>query len=175
VRRTPTEADTLEIGRIARAHGLRGELRVDLHWPGSDALLEVDEVELRLEGRPAARCVVEHARRSNRAILLKLAGVSDRNAADELRGARVYVDRELLPELGSGEYYLSDLVGARVVAPDGDVGEVVEVRVHPSVDCLVIRSAAGVLLEQPLVAPWVERVDTAAGLVHLSSRDGLVG
>ena len=165
----------LEIGRVARPHGLRGELRIELHWSESGALLDVDAVELERNGEANRRLRVEHARRSNRAILLKLEGIDDRNAADELRGARVRVSRALLPELGAGEFYLSDLVGARVVAPDGDVGEVIEVRVHPSVDCLVIRGPEGSVLEQPLAPPWIERVDTAAGLVELVSRDGLVG
>jgi ribosomal 30S subunit maturation factor RimM len=70
---------------------------------------------------------------------------------------------------------LCDLVGATVVAPDGVVGEVVEVRVHPSVDTLVLRSRDGALLEQPIAEPWIASVDVEKKRVELTSTDGIVG
>jgi 16S rRNA processing protein RimM len=164
----------VEIGRVARAHGVRGELRVSLHWPDSDTLLEVDEVLLEAPGAAPRRIAIRHARRADRAILLTLEGIADRDAASELRGAKVLVPRSTLPAAEAGEYYLCDLIGAKVVEPGGEVGEVVEVRSHPSVDCLVIRTASGKLLEQPMVEPWLERVDLEARCVHLSGRDGLI-
>jgi 16S rRNA processing protein RimM len=164
----------IEVGRIARAHGVRGELRVLLHWPDSDSLLTADEVLVQLPGGEARPMQIESARRADRAILLKLAGVSDRDAATALRGASILVAREVLPAAENGEFYLCDLIGARVVDPAGELGVVLEIRGHPSVDCLVIRTADGKLLEQPLVAPWFERVDLDARCVYLSGRDGLI-
>jgi 16S rRNA processing protein RimM len=164
----------IEVGRIARAHGVRGELRVLLHWPESDSLLTADEVLVQLPGEEARAMAIEGARRADRAILLKLAGVSDRDAASALRGASLLVPRDVLPAADAGEFYLCDLIGARVVEPGGELGVVVEIRGHPSVDCLVIRTADGKLLEQPLVAPWFERVDLEARCVYLSGRDGLI-
>jgi ribosomal 30S subunit maturation factor RimM len=76
--------------------------------------------------------------------------------------------------LAAGEYYLSDLVGAEVVAPDGVVGKVVELGLHPSVDTLIIETADGTRVEQPMVETWVKSVDTTGGRVELSSRDGLI-
>ena len=74
-----------------------------------------------------------------------------------------------------GEYYLCDLIGATVRGPDQAlVGEVVEVRVHPSVDTLVVRTPEGKLLEQALTEPWIERVDPANKLVELTAIDGLI-
>jgi 16S rRNA processing protein RimM len=166
--------DLIEIGRVARAHGVRGELRVALHWPDSDALLEASEVLIELPDREPRRIEVVHARRADRAILLTLHGIADRDAATALRGAKVLVERSSLPAAEEGEYYLCDLIGARVVEPAGEIGEVVEIRSHPSVDCLVIRTASGSLLEQPMVLPWLERVDVAERCVYLSGRDGLI-
>jgi 16S rRNA processing protein RimM len=117
---------------------------------------------------------VESARRADRAILLRLAKVADRDAAGALRGASISLPRAALPDVPPGEFYLCDLIGLRVLEPGGLVGIAVEVRSHPSVDCLVIRTEAGRLLEQPLVAPWFERVDLKAGCVYLSGRDGLI-
>jgi 16S rRNA processing protein RimM len=118
---------------------------------------------------------VRGARAADRAVLLSLVGVDDRDAAEALRGSTVCVPRAALPPLADGEYYLCDLVGATVVAPQGVVGEVVEVRVHPSVDTLVLRTPDGVILEQPIADPWIESVDVGEMRVELTSTDGIVG
>jgi 16S rRNA processing protein RimM len=164
----------IEVGRIARAHGVRGELRVTLHWSESDSLLAADEVFVQPPGAESRVMKVESARRADRAILLKLAGVSDRDVASALRGATISVARADLPAVRAGEFYLCDLIGARVVDPSGEIGVVLEIRGHPSVDCLVIRTGDGRQVEQPLVAPWFERVDLDARCVYLSGRDGLI-
>ncbi len=169
----------IEVGRVGRAHGLAGEVRVHLHWADSQALYEASEVELAGPDKTPRKYGVESARPTNKAVLLKLAGVDDRTAAEALSGSSVSVSREVLPPLDEGEYYLSDLVGARVRAPDGsggmeDVGEVVEVRLHPSVDAVVVRLPDGTLAEQVLADPWIEHVDAEAGILELTSRDGLV-
>lgn len=164
---------TLELGRVLGPHGLRGELKVRLHWQGSTALSEVESVQLG-EGALARPYQVEWARPGPHGVLVKLAGIDDRDAAASLKGAPLAVSRSALPPLEPGEYYLSDLVGAQVVGPDGPVGEVVEVRTHPSVDCLAVRLPDGRVLEQPLSAPWIEAVDTQTGRVVLSSTEGLV-
>lgn len=167
------EKSTIELGRIAKPHGVRGEVKVVPHWANSAALLDLDEVMLELDGETRS-FRIESARPAHRALLVKFLGVNDRDQAAELRGARVSVRRELLPEPEPGEAYLCDLVGAKVLAPDGDVGAVVEVRAHPSVDTLVIRTSSGALVEQPLSPGFVEEVDVKNGIVRLASRQGLI-
>jgi 16S rRNA processing protein RimM len=164
----------LEVGRVAKPHGVRGELKVQLHWEHSSVLLHVDSVVLCSGQHPARSYGVERARRSTRFVLLKLRGVDDRAGADLLRGAAVAVARAQLPALGEGEFYLGDLVGARVLGPGGLVGDVVEVLPYPSVDVAVVRTPEGKLVEQPLTEPWLERVDATQGCIHLSSTDGLI-
>jgi 16S rRNA processing protein RimM len=167
------QSGLVEIGKITRPHGVRGELRVQLHWAGSEALEEVQLVTLVLKGGPVERRVAS-ARRADKAMLLRLVGVDDRDAAEKLRGAAVCVPRASLPKPEDGEYYLCDLIGARVTGPDGPIGEVVEVRVHPSVDTLVVRTPDGTLLEQAIAEPWILSVDADAKLVELASVEGLI-
>ncbi len=147
---------------------------MQLFWSDSDALVQAREVELGIAGSARKRFVVESARPAAKAWLVKFAGVDDRDAAQALVGAVVSVDRGVLGGLEDGEFYLADLIGARVVAPDGEVGEVVEIRSHPTLDCLVIRVADGTLVEQPLTEPWVESIDVEARRVTLASRDGMI-
>jgi 16S rRNA processing protein RimM len=164
----------VEIGVVTRPHGVRGDVRIRLHWAESDALERVKSVDLVRDGKPLGARRLVSARRTPDAILVKFEGVDDRDAAERLRGADVRVDRDALPALEPGEYYLCDLIGARVVAPDGPVGEVVEVRTHPSVDTLVVKTADGSLVEQAIADPWIASVDTERRVVELSTRDGLI-
>ena len=168
----------LAIGRVARAHGLKGELRVELFFDGSHALGQVDELWLTPKAdtpegaRPHA---MEWARPVPKAYLVKLEGVTERNGAEALRGCTVWVARSALPPSDDAEYYLVDLIGAKVVGPDGDVGTVIEIATHPSIDALVIKTLDGRTLEQPLVPDWIARVSVAEKLVELATLEGLIG
>ena len=167
----------LAIGRVARAHGLKGELRVELFFDGSDALEHASELWLseQVDTAEAARkCAIEWARPVPKAYLVKIEGVTEKNGADALRGRTVWVARSALPESNDAEYYLVDLIGAKVTGPEGDIGTVVEIATHPSIDALVIETADGRRLEQPLVPDWIARVSVAEKLVELASLDGLI-
>jgi len=168
------QPETLEIGRVSKAHGILGELRVAPHWEASDALLHAEQVWLSLHGRSVIYAV-ERARAVPRAYLVKLRGVDDRTVAETLHGATVSVRRDALPPLEPGEYYLVDLIGAKVTGPDGGhIGEVTGVVSHPTVDVIVLRLENGKTAEQALSSPWLSHVDLAAHQVVLLSLDGLM-
>lgn len=168
------ESQLLEIGYLGKAHGLAGELRLTLHHPDGDALDSVERLVVRQQGR-YHELVLESIRGGTGSpALVAFEGVASRNEAELLKGATVFVYRADLPALEPGEYYLSDLVGAIVVAPDGEVGKVVELALYPTVDSVVIRDAEGTRWEQPLVQPWIESVDVASKVIRLSSRHGLI-
>jgi 16S rRNA processing protein RimM len=168
-----SEPEALEIGRVSKAHGILGELRIVPHWEGSDALLHAEQIWLAQNGRTVAYRV-ERARAVPRAYLVKLQGVDDRNAAEALHGASVSVPRSVLPPLEPGEYYLADLVGAKLTGPEGVVGEVISVVSHPTVDVVLVRLPDGKTVEQALSPPWLSHVDVGAREIVLHSIDGLM-
>jgi 16S rRNA processing protein RimM len=171
-------ADLLSIGRVARAHGLRGELRVELFFAGSDALDQVDALWLSVRDAPASSArqhAIEAARPVPKAYLVKLAGISDKTAADALKGTTVWVARGALAPADDSDYYLVDLIGAKVTGPEGEIGTVIEIATHPSIDAIVIQTADGRTLEQPLVPDWIARVSVAERLIELSTLEGLIG
>ena len=159
---------------MVRAHGLRGELEMRLDWSDSRALSEAREIILTSREGVEARHVVQHARKTPKGVVVQLRGVQDRDAAEAQLGTLVSVRRSELPPLGEGEYYLCDLVGLVVSAPEGEVGKVVDVQVYPSVDAIVIETPAGSRVEQPLLNEWIERVDLAGRHIRLSSAAGLI-
>lgn len=124
--------DQVEIGVVARAHGVRGELRIALHNPGSTALDRAETIFV--GGRELA---VESVRPVQGACLVRLAGIDDRDKADALRGRPVAVGRDAI-DLDEEEVLLVDLVGCRVELPDGTSwGVVAAVETGPQ-DRLVI-------------------------------------
>lgn len=156
----------IELGVIARPHGVLGELRVHVFNPKSTLLEELEEVFL-LGDEGSPRLVsIESTRRGPKALLVRLAGIASRGQADELRGCRLGVPRSALPALDEGEYYYADLVGLAAYEGDRRVGEVVGVLDYPSVECLQVRTEEG-LLEVPMLPRWVAEVDVRAGEVRL--------
>jgi 16S rRNA processing protein RimM len=159
--------DRIEIGVVARPHGVRGELRVHLHNPDSTALGDAEEVFI--GGRAFA---VEQARPVAGAYLLKVAGVADRDAADALRTRPVEVSRDLI-ELDDGEVLLADLVGCKVELRDGtDWGVIARVDTGPHQDRLVIHHGE---IERllPVIDEFLVDVDVAARRVVVDPPEGL--
>ncbi|HEX2882613.1 MAG TPA: ribosome maturation factor RimM [Polyangiaceae bacterium] len=163
----------LDVGWVLKAHGLKGELCVRLHWPDSTSLEHAKALQLSKGQRTQVFQIVA-TRKVPEAVLVTLQGVSDRNTAELWRGAQVCVDRAELPGLEPDEYYLADLVGAKVSAPDGEVGVVVELVFYPSVECLVIETPSGQRVEQPILEQWLEHIDAKQRTVRLNSREGLI-
>lgn len=142
----------VEVGYVARAHGVRGELRIVAHDPGSTT---VGDVDLLVVG--GARHEIERARKVAGAYLVKLVGIDDRDAAEALRGVAVSVQRADIA-VAEGEVLLVDLVGCVARFADGAIfGEVVEVLAGPQ-DRLVIRDG-DVVRELPFVPELVTDID----------------
>src|SRR5262245_35673723 len=145
----------LEVGYVARAHGVRGEVRVHLHASESTALFDVAQVFV---GGVPRRIV--SARPTGGGVLVAFEGIEDRDAADALRGQPVAVRREDGP-LADGEYFLADLPGCAVVTEAGaPLGQVVSVD-SGAQDLLVIQDDE-VERILPLVPEFVRSVDLAA-------------
>ena len=152
---------------MARAHGIRGEVRVVLHDPQSSALDDADEISI------GGECMnIAGARPVNDAVVLALKGVTDRNRAELLRGRPVSVKRESL-QIEDDEVLLADLVGFRAILADGsDWGEIVGVELGAHQDRLVVESS-GVRRELPLVDEFVGDIDVANSQVIVMPPDGL--
>lgn len=154
------------LGVVIGAHGVRGELRVKLHNPGSEVLDRRKSIVLR-EGAATTEHRVTARRRHQDLVLLTIDGCDDRDAAIALRGREVCIPRDQLPQLAPGEYYLLDLVGLRAQRPDGQsIGTVESVIPYPTADALRVRTDAGVV-EVPVLTPYFIEARVADGVVVL--------
>jgi 16S rRNA processing protein RimM len=150
------------LGRIVRAHGVLGEVRVRRYHEGSSLIREQRSV---LVG--SQRYGVRAARAAGDADLLVLEGVTTREAAEALKGSEVYVPREALPRPADDEIYLADLIGLAVFAGERPIGRVVGVVTHPSSTCFVVEGDEGVR-EIPAVAPYFAALDLDAGTIGVA-------
>ena len=158
----------MELAEVSRPHGVRGEVRVKLYNSDSDLIALQREVLMRRQDGSEGMLELESVRGADAGYLLaKIRGVDDRNAADALRGARLSVRRDAFPPPEEGEFYACDVMGARVIGPDGDLGTVEDLATYPSADALVVRLEGGDRGEVPLIEEFVELIDPAAGQVRL--------
>lgn len=156
----------IEVGFVARAHGIRGEICAIPHDPASTTLEHATAVWI--GGR---RYEITAARATQKGFLLALDGVPDRTAAEGLRGATVEVARDEIA-LEEGEVLLADLIGCEARLPDGTPwGTIVGLDVGPQVR-LVIRDGA-VVRELPLVDALVPAIDVDARVVTVDPPEGL--
>jgi 16S rRNA processing protein RimM len=156
----------LAIGYVARAHGVRGELRVHVHDPASTTLLSVDTIWI-----GGVEHAVVSARPTNAAVLIAVDGVDDRDAADALRGQPVEVEREAVP-LAQGEFFLADLPGCDVVTVRGEPLGKVDRVIAGAQDVMAIVDATHERL-LPIVSAFVVSVDVGARRVVVDPPEDL--
>jgi 16S rRNA processing protein RimM len=113
--------ERLAVGKVARAHGIRGRVLIAPFHADSESLARVTRVWLADREYQVAR-----VERANLGWLVALKGVDDRDQADALRGQEVQIDRAEMPPPGENEIYAIDLVGCEVVDGEGRVRGVVE-------------------------------------------------
>ncbi len=152
----------IEIGGIARAHGIRGEVVIVTHDPDSATLGSATSIWVGGIERK-----ILQARDTQRGWLVALEGIVTRNDAEALRGKIVEVDRETL-ELGDQDILLDDLVDCEVRLPDGTPwGTIAEIMIGSHQDLLVIHDGEVERL-LPLVDQFVTNIDLEAGVVTVS-------
>ncbi|HUS97015.1 MAG TPA: ribosome maturation factor RimM [Hyphomicrobiaceae bacterium] len=156
--------DRILLGHIAGAHGIRGEVVVKSYTADPADIASYGP----LQDEAGARTVeIKVIRVGPKGVVARVKGIADRNGAEALKGTKLYVAREALPEPDDGEFYHSDLAGLAVVAPDGAVvGEVVAIQNFGAGDLLEYRLAGQRRTEfVPFNETYVPAVDLAAGRI----------
>jgi len=187
----------LLIGVVAKAHGLRGEVVVLPHhvdsplWRPGLALFAVprelaDRATDRVQGTPAATFTLQACRRQIAGgevrLLCTLSGVTDRDAAEALRGLHLAADEGALPALGDDEFYHHELRGFTVIDLDGKaLGTVVGVLPGPAQDLLEIQpplapssAKAPDTWFAPFVSAIVKTIDRTSRTITLDPPEGLL-
>ena len=164
----------IEVGRIGRPQGLKGEVTVELRTDIPEVRFTPGARLLRLGGPDV---VVDAAKWHQSKLLLAVVGISDRTQAETLRDVVLHID-------GATDDYVDDdpdsfsdesLKGLSVVLEDGTViGQVSDV-IHPTgQDMLEVTRAEGAPVLLPFVRELVPTVDVAGGRVVITPPEGLL-
>jgi 16S rRNA processing protein RimM len=164
----------LVVGRIAKAHGIGGEVSVDVrtddpgHRFAEGSQLETDPAE-------RGPLVVVSSRWHTGRLLVRFDGVADRNAAELLRGTTLVADSATSRTSDDDGYWDHDLVGLRVDDRGGAaIGEVTDVLHPPGSVVLVVRRDGRADALIPFVSEIVPEVDLVGGRIVVNPPEGLL-
>ena len=110
--------DKIVIGKIVNVVGLKGEVKVYSYAEEPDRFERLEKIFLGTEEKNTESAVTK-VRYKGDMVILTLDGVTDRTAAEALKGSMVLMDEADLEELPEGVYYIKDLIGMKVVSDSG--------------------------------------------------------
>src|SRR4051794_23641812 len=105
------------VGRVAGAFGVKGEVRITAYTAEPLALLDYKTLR-REDGSPGLTLLSGRAAKG--AFIGRAAEIETREQAEALRGLRLYITRDVLPEPDEDEFYVTDLIGLSVETRDGE-------------------------------------------------------
>ncbi|HZB91959.1 MAG TPA: ribosome maturation factor RimM [Stellaceae bacterium] len=159
------------MGVIAGAHGIKGEVRVKSFAAEPEAIAAYGPLEDERGQRHFALSLTGTVRGM---LIARVDGVGDRNAAERLKGLRLFLPRAALPAPGPDEYYHADLIGLAAALRDGSpLGRVRAVHDYGAGHSLEIERPDGRLVLVPFTEAAVPEVDIAAGTLVIEPPEGL--
>jgi 16S rRNA processing protein RimM len=162
----------LVVGVLGRAHGVRGEIALDVRSDRVEERLSAGSVLLS-DPADVGPLEVTGFRRTANKTLVRFDGVTSREQAEELRGVKLLVEAESLDEPDA--WYPHELRGLRVQLVDGTpVGTVKDLLTLPAQDVLEIDRPGAAPALVPLLRQFVPSVDVAGGLVVIDPPPGLL-
>ena len=185
------ENETVSIGKITAAVGIRGEVRATL-WShdannlkeGKVLLLNHAEKTLGQGDRPSGQnftngfsARIERVRFQQGKPVLKLEGVDDRNAAEALRNFEISIRAEDMEELPEGEHYVRDIIGCRVVdiaASGREIGILRDVIQNTAQSILEVEAPDGKTVLIPAVDEFMRSIDEEAGVIEVELIPGFI-
>ncbi len=159
------------VGEFVGPFGIHGEVKLR---PLTDFPERFERTPTIYVGDQHTAYHVEHAHLHKQLVLLRLAGIADVDAAEELRGEQVWIPASELTPLHEGQFYLHDVVGLRVQHVNGQsLGVVTDVVSTGASELFVIRDPQGKEVLLPVVKSFVKQIDLAQGVVLVDPIPGL--
>jgi len=159
----------LKIANIIKPHGLHGELVVEFSSDIPESLLAGADLFV---GDFRMHVQVARLRRMNQRYLLMLEGTTSRDAAEEYRGATIYLRQGDIPELPEGEFYFHQLIGLVVQNLNGEkIGILSEIIQTGANDVYVVKPEDGKDLLFPAIQSVVKEIDIDNGILTIDPPD----
>lgn len=157
--------------QIVNTHGVRGEVKA-LHYTDGESFFKKVKIVYKEDGTPIK---ILSWRFQKGSVLMTLEGVDTMELAEKMRFTKLYAKEEDLPKLPKGEYYFFELIGLKVILPDGEeLGEVTDVIENNASNLLEIKKADGEKVLIPNIPVFVGEVNTDAGTILITPIEGLI-
>ncbi|MHB1145092.1 MAG: ribosome maturation factor RimM [Thiobacillus sp.] len=157
--------DWVVMGRIAAPFGIKGWVKVQPFSEDPGTLMDFESWRVG-RGEQQTHYSVETVQDHGKALVAKLAGIDDRDAAYALRGQEISVAKSALPPPEENAFYWSDLIGLKVVNRQGvELGRVDSLMESGANDLLVVKGTRDHLI--PFIAAFVGKVDPAGGTIEV--------
>jgi 16S rRNA processing protein RimM len=167
--------ELIELGVVGRPFGLRGEVRLRLYNLESETLFKVDQIFLRAAEGQESAYTLKNVRWHQGGLVATLKGCMTRDDAERLRGLKVLVRKDDLPELEGDEYYWYQIIGLEVWCKDECVGRISRIlSTAPELDgndVLVVESDLGEIMI-PAVREVVREVNFDSGRMIIEPGKG---
>ena len=161
---------TVIVGRIARAHGVAGEVSVEIRSDNPDRFTPGAQLFLE-DGRTL---VIAASRPHGSRLLVSFEGIADRDAAEALRGEILVVPGSMLPPLPEGEWWPAALAGCEVITESGRaIGTLVDVIPNPANDLWVVADQDGEEILIPALKDMLIEVDPSARRIVVREVPGI--
>ena len=176
MKKTDVSQEKVLIGKVGSPVGIKGEFRVNLYSQDSGNLKE-GKVLLLERADKSVSGTIEKVRYQKDKPVVRLKGVEDRNAAEDIRGMDVSIYAEDLEELPEGEHYVRDLIGCRIVdiAKGGaEIGVLEDVIQNTAQSILDVRTPDGKNVLIPAVDAFLRSIDEEAGVIEVELIPGFI-
>jgi 16S rRNA processing protein RimM len=165
------DTETLVIGRIVGAYGIKGWVKIHSFTEPAENLLGYRGWKIRRRDR-WEEIEFDDGQQHGKGLVAHIRGVDHRDAAELLKGCDIAVPRSQLPALESNEYYWYQLEGLTVYAGNTLLGRVDHLMETGANDVLVVRACEGSLDSRERLIPWllgqtVRSVDLDAGRIEV--------
>ncbi|MFR1565990.1 MAG: ribosome maturation factor RimM [Christensenellales bacterium] len=152
--------DFITIGQIVKAVGIRGEIKIK---PITDDPARFRRLKIvYIKSKPYK---IESCRFDGDYVVFKLSGISDRNAAEELRNFFIEIDRVNAVPLEEGSYFIADILGCKLFTDDGEqIGKIVDVSQFGAADVFTVSNGQKTV-RFPFLKKMIVKVDVDSGVV----------
>lgn len=167
--------EKIKIGTIVNAVALRGEVKVYHYSDYKERFEELEKILVKKK-KNVKQYEIEKVRYQKDMVILKLKGVDDRNAAEELKDSEIYITEEDLRELPEDTFYIRDLIGCKVFNAETEelIGEITDVLQNTAQDVYQVKTEGGKEVFIPAVGDFVKEVSIEEKTVKINVIPGLI-
>lgn len=161
----------IKVAVIMGAHGIKGEVKLHSFVENPDFFEPISSL---LDSAGKKHFPIKITGKVKNAIIAKIDGVSDRNAAELLKGTELFTSASTLPTPDDGEFYHSQLIGLEARLTNNEkIGSITAIHNYGAGDIIEITMISGEVEMLPLAEPWVGEINIAEGFIIVTQAEYL--